>query len=49
MADAPKNTIGAPVMWRLVAIYTIAALYAGIAGALLAQKEQFVSLSVLDF
>jgi branched-chain amino acid transport system permease protein len=41
--------VGINVNGRLVAIYTIAAGYAGIAGALLAQKEQFVSLSVLDF
>lgn len=34
---------------RLVAIYTIAALYAGVAGALLAQTTQFVSLDVLAF
>ena len=32
---------------RLVAIYTIAAAYAGVAGALLAQTTQFVSLDVL--
>jgi branched-chain amino acid transport system permease protein len=41
--------IGIPVNGRLVAIYTVAAFYAGIAGALLAQTQQFVSLSVLDF
>jgi branched-chain amino acid transport system permease protein len=34
---------------RLIAIYTIAAAYAGIAGALLAQTTQFVSLDVLAF
>ena len=34
---------------RLVAIYTLAAAYAGLAGALLAQTTQFVSLDVLDF
>ena len=34
---------------RLVAIYTIAAFYAGVAGALLAQTTQFVSLDVLSF
>nr|WP_244498227.1 branched-chain amino acid ABC transporter permease [Aureimonas ureilytica] len=32
---------------RLVAVYTIAAAYAGVAGALLAQTTQFVSLDVL--
>jgi branched-chain amino acid transport system permease protein len=41
--------IGIPVSARLVAIYTIAAAYAGIAGALLAQTTQFVSLEVFDF
>jgi branched-chain amino acid transport system permease protein len=41
--------IGIPVNTRLVAIYTIAATYAGIAGALLAQTTQFVSLDVLAF
>lgn len=34
---------------RLIAIYTIASIYAGIAGGLLAQTAQFVSLDVLDF
>ena len=34
---------------RLVAIYTLAAAYAGIAGALLAQTTAFVSLDVFDF
>ena len=41
--------IGVPVARRLVAIYTIAATYAGVAGALLAQTTQFVSLDVLAF
>jgi branched-chain amino acid transport system permease protein len=41
--------IGIPVGRRLVAIYTVSAAYAGIAGALLAQTTQFVSLDVLDF
>ena len=41
--------IGIAVTPRLVAIYTIAALYAGFAGALLAQTSQFVSLDVLAF
>jgi branched-chain amino acid transport system permease protein len=41
--------IGIPVNTRLVAIYTVAAFYAGIAGALLTQTTQFASLSVLDF
>ena len=42
-------SIGIPVNARLVAIYTIAAAYAGVAGALLAQTTQFVSLDVLAF
>lgn len=41
------RAIGVPVNSRLVAIYTVAAAYAGIAGALLAQTTQFVSLDVL--
>ena len=41
--------IGIHVNGRLVAIYTIAAGIAGIAGALLTQSTQFASLSVLDF
>ena len=40
---------GASPAWRLSAIYTIAAAYAGAAGALIAQTTQFVSLDVLDF
>jgi branched-chain amino acid transport system permease protein len=40
---------GVPVTWRLIAIYTIAAAYAGAAGALLAQTSQTVSLSVFSF
>lgn len=40
---------GAPPARRLTAIYTIAAAYAGAAGALIAQTTQFVSLDVLDF
>jgi branched-chain amino acid transport system permease protein len=41
--------IGVPVSARLVAIYSISAAYAGVAGALLAQTTQFVSLDVLEF
>lgn len=41
--------IGIPVNARLVAVYTMAAAYAGIAGALLAQTTQFVSLDVIAF
>jgi branched-chain amino acid transport system permease protein len=43
------SAIGIHVNGRLVAIYTVAAAYAGIAGALLTQSTQFASLSVLDF
>lgn len=43
------GAIGIPVRARLVAVYTMAAAYAGVAGALLAQTTQFVSLDVLDF
>lgn len=41
--------IGIPVDRRLITIYTIAAVFAGFAGALLAQTTQFVSLDVLEF
>jgi branched-chain amino acid transport system permease protein len=41
--------IGIPVDRRLVTIYTIAAGYAGIAGALLTQTTAFTSLEVLSF
>jgi branched-chain amino acid transport system permease protein len=41
--------VGIPVNGRLVAVYTIGAAYAGVAGALLTQTTQFASLSVLDF
>jgi len=41
--------IGAPAGRHLVVVYTIGAVYAGIAGALLAQTTQFVSLDVLGF
>jgi branched-chain amino acid transport system permease protein len=40
--------IGVPVTRRLVTIYTIAAIYAGVAGGLLAITTQFVSLDVFD-
>ena len=41
--------VGIPVNRRLVAIYTIAAGYAGIAGALLTQTTAFASLDVFAF
>lgn len=43
------EAIGIPVNRRLIAIYTLAAGYAGMAGALLAQTTQFASLDMLDF
>jgi branched-chain amino acid transport system permease protein len=41
--------LGINVNARLVIIYTIAAFYAGVAGALLAQTQAFASLSYFDF
>jgi branched-chain amino acid transport system permease protein len=41
--------VGVAVRRRLIAIYTLAALYAGIAGALLTQTTAFASLAVFDF
>jgi branched-chain amino acid transport system permease protein len=43
------SAIGISVDARLVAIYTVAAGYAGIAGALLAQTTSFASLEVFSF
>lgn len=43
------QAVGVPVHRRLVSVYTLAATYAGTAGALLAQTTQFVSLDVLSF
>jgi branched-chain amino acid transport system permease protein len=39
--------VGIAVNWRLVAVYTLSAGYAGIAGGLLAQTQAFASLSML--
>lgn len=41
--------LGYPVHRRLIAAYTLAAAYAGVAGALLAQTTQFVGTEVLSF
>jgi len=41
--------LGVPVPRRLIASYTLAAAYAGAAGALLAQTTGYVSLEVLEF
>jgi branched-chain amino acid transport system permease protein len=43
------SSIGISVNSRLIAIYTLAAFYAGIAGALLAQTTAFASLDVFSF
>jgi branched-chain amino acid transport system permease protein len=43
------SALGIPVSRRLVAVYTMAALYAGVAGALLTQTTAFCSLDVLSF
>jgi branched-chain amino acid transport system permease protein len=49
--ESPRRmpAIGAPVGRRLRLIYTISALFAGVAGALLAQTTQFVGIDVLSF
>jgi branched-chain amino acid transport system permease protein len=44
-----SSAIGISVDARLIAIYTVAAAYAGIAGALLAQTTAFASLEVFSF
>lgn len=41
--------LGVSINTRLMAIYTIAAAYAGIAGALLTQTTQFATIEVLGF
>ena len=43
------SSIGISVNARLVAIYTLAAFYAGVAGGLLAQTTAFSSLDVFSF
>jgi branched-chain amino acid transport system permease protein len=43
------SALGVPVNRRLIAIYALAAAYAGAAGALLAQTTAYVSLEVLEF
>jgi branched-chain amino acid transport system permease protein len=42
------EAIGIPVKWRLVAIYTVSAGFAGIAGGLLTQTTAFCSLDVFS-
>ena len=41
--------IGAPVKRRLIAVYTVSAAMAGVAGGLLTQTTQFVGLDVFGF
>ena len=43
------SAVGISVNGRLVAVYTIAAGYAGVAGGLLAQTAQFASLDMFSF
>jgi len=43
------HAIGAPVLTRRITVYAIAGSLSGIAGALLAQTEQFVGLQTLSF
>jgi branched-chain amino acid transport system permease protein len=43
------EAIGAPVYLRLVMVYTLSAVIAGLAGALLTQTNQVVGLNVLGF
>ena len=49
--DGPRRmpAIGSPVAKRLVAIFTVSAAIAGVAGALLAQTTQFVGIDSLGF
>jgi len=47
--EARMHAIGSPVFRRRLTVYTIAAAFAGIAGALLAETTQFVALEVLSF
>jgi branched-chain amino acid transport system permease protein len=43
------HAIGVPVYRRLLTVYAISAMIAGLAGALLAETNQFVGLNVLGF
>jgi branched-chain amino acid transport system permease protein len=47
--EARMHAIGSPVYLRRLTVYTIAAGFAGIAGALIAQMTQSVALNVLGF
>jgi branched-chain amino acid transport system permease protein len=46
---ARMHALGTPVYGRLLAVYTISAMLAGAAGALLAEISQLVGLDVLSF
>ena len=46
---ARMHALGSPVHWCLVTTYAIAAAIAGVAGALFAQTNGFVTLGVFDF
>jgi branched-chain amino acid transport system permease protein len=46
---ARMHALGSPVHWRLVTAYAIAAAIAGVAGALFAQTNGFVTLGVFNF
>ena len=43
------GALGIATGWRIIAIYTVSAAYAGVAGALLAQTTQIVSLDLFEF
>jgi branched-chain amino acid transport system permease protein len=43
-----SSAVGIAVNWRLVAVYTLSAGYAGIAGGLLAQTQAFASLEMFS-
>jgi branched-chain amino acid transport system permease protein len=47
--SARMLAVGAPVYGRLVLVYTLSAMLAGMAGGLLTQTTQFVGLNVLSF
>lgn len=47
--EVRMHAIGVPVYRRLVVAYTVSAMIAGVAGALLTQTNQFVGLNVLGF
>jgi branched-chain amino acid transport system permease protein len=51
MRDNPGRmlALGYPVPRRLIAVYTVSAAMAGVAGALLTQTTQFVSIDVFSF